>query len=168
MEDPEWLEPDELRAWVTVSALLETLPGAIDAQLKRDSGLNLFEYTVLAMLSEEPSATLQMSDLAEMAFGSLSRLSHAITRLERRGLVERRSGDGGRRHTIVTLTREGHRVIADTSPAHVAHVRSLLIDPLSPGELAQLRDLLARIIARADPELHDRLPDLLESIVDRN
>ena len=47
-----WLDDDEITAWIRLAALLELLPTALDAQLRRDSGLSHFEYYVLAMLSE--------------------------------------------------------------------------------------------------------------------
>ena len=55
METP-WLDDDERAAWVRLVAVVELLPGALDTQLRRDSGLTHFEYFVLAMLSESPRA----------------------------------------------------------------------------------------------------------------
>lgn len=69
--------------------MLLTLPGALESQLLRDSDLTLFGYMILARLSFVPDATLRMSEIAEMANGSLSRTSHAVARLEKRGWVTR-------------------------------------------------------------------------------
>jgi hypothetical protein len=74
-DEVEWLEPEQLRSWMTLAALMIRLPGALDYQLQRDSGLTHFEYTVLAGLSESPGRSLRMSNLAGFANGSLSRLS---------------------------------------------------------------------------------------------
>jgi hypothetical protein len=52
------------------------LPGAIDAQLQRDSGISFFEYLVLAALPESPGRCMRMSDLAQHVNGSVSRLSN--------------------------------------------------------------------------------------------
>ncbi|MEZ5296575.1 MAG: MarR family winged helix-turn-helix transcriptional regulator [Ilumatobacteraceae bacterium] len=165
---PAWLSPDQLRAWVTMAAFLETVPSAIDNQLKRDTGVNRFEYTMLAMLSEDPDHTLVMSDLASVAFGSLSRLSHAASRLEQRGWVERCAGSGGRRHNVVRLTDEGHAALVEAAPGHVAEVRRVVVDPLDDHELATLRSLLAKMISAADPELGAVLDDLVENVAARN
>jgi hypothetical protein len=86
---PRWLTDDERDAWMPLIGVLIKLPAALDAQLQRDSGLSHFEYMVLSRLSEAPERTLRMSDLAVLANGSLSRLSHVVTRLERRGWVRR-------------------------------------------------------------------------------
>ena len=104
---PRWLDADERLTWLVLVSLLQTLPGALDAQLQRDSGLSFFEYMVLAMLSEQEDRTLRMSRLAAVTNGSMSRLSHVAAKLERRGLprgggfsrplrpVPRRGGRGG-------------------------------------------------------------------------
>src|SRR4051812_6532823 len=78
-----WLAGDERHAWIALTAVLMTLPPAIDAQLKRDAGINFFEYSILSSLSQAPGRTVRMSELAHLAAGSLSRLSHAVSRLER-------------------------------------------------------------------------------------
>jgi hypothetical protein len=80
-----WLDDYQQRAWRQIVGLFMTLPGAIDSDLQRNAGLSLYEYLVLAALSETPDRTLQMSDLAYRANSSLSRLSHLISRLEKRG-----------------------------------------------------------------------------------
>ncbi|MEM7338385.1 MAG: MarR family winged helix-turn-helix transcriptional regulator [Actinomycetota bacterium] len=166
--DDAWLDDEQLRAWVTLMAFLEVMPSSVEGQLKRDVGVNLFEYSVLAMLSEQVDRTLVMSDLAQVAFGSLSRLSHAVTRLERRGWVERRAGSGGRRHNTVWLTDAGLEAITDAAPLHVAHVRELLVAPLSAAELATLTSLLRRLIGAANPALDERLDHLVPTIIERN
>ena len=106
--DVPWLSPDQQRDWRALITLLMTLPPALDAQLKRDAGVNAFEYQVLAALSEAPGRTLVLSNLAALAQGSLSRLSHAITRLERSGWVKRRNcTERGGRRTEARLTDAG-------------------------------------------------------------
>ena len=167
-EGDPWLDEPQLDAWITLAAFLETVPAQIESQLKRDSGINLFEYTVLAMLSEQADRSLVMSDLADVAFASLSRLSHAAKRLEARGWIERRTGGGGRRHTTVHLTDAGLDAMTSAAPLHVANVRALLVDPLSARELATFTRLSRKILAAADPELDRRLDEMIPEVVRRN
>jgi DNA-binding MarR family transcriptional regulator len=68
---------------------LPVLP-AWSSLLEHDAGLNVFEYTVMAMLSEQPTRTLGMSELATRSSASLSRLSNVVKRLERQGYLRRR------------------------------------------------------------------------------
>ena len=151
--EPEvvWLDAQQLDAWKALMGLVVTLPVALDAQLKRDGGLNLFEYHVLASLSEAPQATLLMSDLAARARGSLSRLSHAVSRLERAGWVERRSCGGAGRRTEARLTDKGWQQIRQTAPGHVREVRRLVIDALTGDALQALGEAARQVVAATDP-----------------
>ena len=85
MATTKWLSADERAAWVRLSAVLELLPAALDAQLSADSHLTHFEYFTLAMLSEAPDRPLRMTDLAAQTNATLPRLSHVVRRLERGG-----------------------------------------------------------------------------------
>ena len=141
-----WLDADELAAWMPFCALLLTLPGALDGQLQRDADLTLFGYLVLARLSEAPGRTLRMSDLAQMANGSLSRLSHAVARLERHGWVVRATCPSNGRFTVATLTEAGLEKLTEAAPGHVAAVRQLVLDAIGADELAALGRTAATIL----------------------
>lgn len=133
-----WLNDDQQQAWRQVVGLFMTLPGAIDSDLQRNAGLSLYEYQVLAALSEAPDEMLQMSDLAYRANSSLSRLSHVISRLEKRGCVTKRPCENDRRASTVTLTAPGRRKIRSAAPGHARLVQELVVKPLSPVQLQQL------------------------------
>lgn len=157
--DVPWLSAEQQREWRSLMGLFMDLPPALDAQLKRDAGLNAFEYQVLAALSEAPGRTLVLSDLAALARGSLSRLSHAVTRLERAGWVERRTcTDRAGRHTEARLTPSGLARIEEAAPGHVRAVRRLVVDVLSPEQLAQLGAAARAITAAARAEGLDQGP----------
>ena len=141
MADPKWLSAGEREAWLVFAEVMMREMAALDSQLQRDCGLSHFEYGILAGLSEAPGGTLQMSLLAEMANGSLSRLSHAVKRLEERGWVRRAPNPGDGRLTDAILTGAGREKIAASAPGHVAQVRRLVIDPLTPEQLEQLRGI---------------------------
>jgi DNA-binding MarR family transcriptional regulator len=133
-----WLTAEEQAAWRSVVSLLIRLPAAIEAELQRDAGISQFEYLVLSGLSEAPDRTLRMSDLAAMASGSLSRLSHVVSRLEARGWVRREACPGDGRFINAVLTDDGWAKVVATAPGHVAAVRRLLIDVLTPEQLRVL------------------------------
>jgi DNA-binding MarR family transcriptional regulator len=119
-------------------------------QLERDANLSFIEYHALARLSEDPHHRLRMSELAAVTNASLSRLSHLIKRLESWGLVRREPDPTDGRFTIAVLTDAGYAKLVATAPTHVACVRQLVIDEFSAAELAQLRTLCDRIVARVD------------------
>ena len=151
-EEPpvKWLTAEELGSWLSLVRLITWLPWSIDQQLQRDSSLGMVEYQVLAMLSESPRRTMRMSSLAEVTNASLSRLSHLVQRLERRGLVRRKPDPTDGRFTNAILTEEGWQTLVEAAPGHVAHVRSLVIDVLSPEQLRRLGRDAARIMSRID------------------
>ncbi len=150
-EEPvRWLTASELDSWLSVVRLMTWLPWSIDQQLQRDSNLGMVEYQVLAMLSGSPDRSMRMSSLAEVTNASLSRLSHLVKRLEGRGLVRREPDRTDGRFTNAILTDEGFRTLAEAAPGHLAHVRSLVIDVLSPEQLRRLGRDAARIMARID------------------
>lgn len=154
-----WLSSEELDAWKPLAAVLTLLPAALDAQLERDAGLNLFEYVVLAVLSESPDRTRRMSDIAVLAQGSLSRLSHAIARLAREGLVERVACPRGGRHKNVRLSDRGLDVLVKAAPGHVREVRRLVLDHVSAGRLAETRLTMRAILANLEPDVLRALDD---------
>ncbi len=141
-----WLSDEQQAAWRPFVALLFRLPAALDAQLQKDAGISQFEYMVLVSLSEAPGRSLRMSDLAAMASGSLSRLSHVVSRMENRGWVRREPCPGDGRFINAVLTDEGWAKVVDTAPGHVAAVRKLLVDVLSPEELRALGTISQHIL----------------------
>lgn len=157
MTDDPWLDEDQLRDWMSVVGLAMTLPAALDTQLKRDTGLNTFEYHVLAALSEAPHGALPMSDLAGISQGSPSRLSHAVSRLEDAGWVERRACTEAGRRTAAHLTPAGRRKIEEAAPSHVREVRRLVVDVLDPEQLVALGEAARAVLGAIDPEMRDRV-----------
>jgi DNA-binding MarR family transcriptional regulator len=133
-----WLNEDEQRAWRGVVQLFMKLPAAIDSNLLRIAGITQFEYAVLALLSESDDRTLRMSELAAGTNSSLSRLSHVVSRLERREWVIRQVCPDDGRATQAVLTESGLAKIVETAPDHIGVVRALVIDALTPTQLRQL------------------------------
>ena len=154
--EPRWLSPDEQQAWIGVTAVMWLLPGPLDAQLQRDSCLNLFDYFVLSSLSMADGRQRRMSDLALQSNASPSRVSNVVARLEAQGWVTRHPHEHDRRSTVATLTDAGWDKVVSAAPGHVAAVRHLLIDRLSPAQLDALREVGAMV---AREVLGDRWAD---------
>ena len=152
MAEVRWLDPQERVAWLRLVAVLELLSAALDAQLTRDEDLTLFEYLCLAMLSETPDRTLRMTALAGRTNATLPRLSRVISGLERAGLVVRQPCPGDRRATNAVLTPAGWDKIVQAAPGHVATVRELVVDAVTPTQLAQLARICERLLIRLDPD----------------
>jgi DNA-binding MarR family transcriptional regulator len=148
--EPRWLEGIERDAWLSLIGVIIRLPAALDAQLQRDAGLSHFEYTVMVNLSNAADHVLRMSQLAALCHSSLSRLSHVVARLERRGWLRRDPCPDDGRATLATLTDDGFAKLASAAPGHVDAVRAYVIDALDPEQLGQLSALGDTILGRLD------------------
>ena len=148
--EPRWLEGIERDAWLSLIGVIIRLPAAHDAQLQRDAGLSHFEYTVMVNLSNADDHVLRMSQLAALCHSSLSRLSHVVARLERRGWLRRDPCPDDGRATLATLTDDGFAKLASAAPGHVDAVRAYVIDALDPEQLGQLSALGDTILGRLD------------------
>ena len=161
--DTPWLDDRQQAAWVRLAAVLELLPGALDSQLRRDAGITHYEYFVLAMLSEAPRRTLRMTELAQQTNATLPRLSHVVSRMEARGLVERFPCPEDARATNARLTTAGWKKLVATAPGHVATVRDTVVDRLTPQQLDQLAVVADALLHGLDPDgrmtaVYDRYP----------
>ena len=150
--EPKWLSEEERAAWVQLAAVTSLLPGVLDSQLRRDADLTFYEYYVLAMLSEAPQRTLQMTALAARTNATLSRLSHVITRLADRGLVERCTCPEDRRATNATLTATGWAKVQESASGHVGTVREHVIDRLTVDQVRQLTAITGALLTSLDPD----------------
>lgn len=137
---------------MTLATALSTLPAAIEAQLKRDAGINFFEYSILVALARPEGHAVRMTSLALLAGGSLSRLSHAVSRLERQGLVERRVNSGDVRCVEAVLTGAGLEALTTAAPDHVREVRRLVFDALTAAQVGQLEQIGRQLVQAAAPE----------------
>lgn len=145
-----WLTPDERRAWLALYALTSLLPSTLDAHLFREARITLFDYHVLAMLSESEGTSLPMSDLAARSTASLSRLSHVVKKLESRGWVARVPSSSDGRVTTASLTPDGLRMLEDLAVSHVAQVRTTVFDALDAEDVADLERVGRKILRRLD------------------
>ncbi|MEV0970789.1 MarR family winged helix-turn-helix transcriptional regulator [Microtetraspora glauca] len=150
--EPRWLTEEEMQTWLALVSVLIRLPAALDGQLQRDAGISHFEYQVLAGLSMTPERTMRMSELASFSDGSLSRLSHVVGRLEKRGWVRRTPDPADGRYTLAVLTEDGWDKVVATAPGHVEAVRGFVLDPLTKAQTRQLRDIGRRIMRAIDPD----------------
>jgi DNA-binding MarR family transcriptional regulator len=145
-----WLNDGQQESWRALVGLLTTLPAALDSDLRRTAGLTMFDYTVLASLSEAPQQTMQMSALAARSSASLPRLSHVVARLEARGWLTREACGGDARVTNAVLTQSGWEKVAATAPHHAQTVRDLVVDALSPSQFRQLGTIAQKIRHRIE------------------
>lgn len=144
--ETHWLDGDEQQQWYAFAYVLTQLPAALESQMQREAGIAHFDYVVMSALSGAPERTLRMSDLAQYAGSTLSRLSNVVIRLEKRGWVRRRPDPSDGRATLATLTDDGMDKVAAAAPGHVDAVRRLVFDPLTRSQQRQLGAASQRIL----------------------
>ncbi|MEU1805800.1 MarR family transcriptional regulator [Streptomyces sp. NPDC019937] len=145
-DEPRWLNDDEQRTWLAYVQARMLLEDHLDRQLQRDAGMPHIYYSLLVKLSWAPRHQMRMTELAEAAKITRSRLSHAITRMEKDGWVRREDCPSDKRGQNAVLTEKGFDVLKQTAPGHVHAVRSAIFDRLTSEQIAQFGDV-CRIIA---------------------
>ena len=135
-----WLSAEEKRAWLALRTTYALLHQRMDQQLKRDAGLSHLQYEILARLAAAPERELRMAELACAVANSKSGLTYQIGQLEQAGLVHRRTCESDVRAVYAVLTESGSARLSRAAPGHVALVRELLVDVLTPEQLRALAD----------------------------
>lgn len=140
------LSPDQERLWRTLARMLVVLPRAIDEDLLATTGLSLTSYIVLSQLSEAPDRRLRMTDLAERAALSPSRITRVVNGLEASGFVRRSASPCDARASLAQLTDAGLQRLEQAWPSHLAGVRTFTMDHIRADEIAGFTAVVHRIV----------------------
>ena len=147
MDDVRWLNQREERAWRALQHMQMRLEAELARQLSADSGLSYPDYLVLVALTDRPEGRMRLYELADILGWEKSRLSHHIARMTDRNLVAKERCDADRRGAYVVVTSKGRREIEAAAPGHVAAVRRLFVDQLTPSQLAAVGDAAEAVLA---------------------
>lgn len=152
MDEPRWLDEQETRAWRGYTRMRMQLQAQLARDLSARSGLSESDFEVLVYLSEAPESRLRHFQLGDALQWDRSRLSHQLTRMEKRGLVAREACPDDARGAFVVLTPKGRAAIEEAAPSHVASVRRYFIDVLDERQLETLADIADLVLAKLDDE----------------
>lgn len=141
-----WLTDDEQRVWRGYLTMTGRLQAAMTAQLQRDYGLSLADYDVLVALDELPNC--RVAALGARLGWEQSRVSHQLSRMRTRGLVERRGALDDRRAATIALTETGREALQRAAPGHAELVSHLVFDGTSAAELRALQRWTSRVLDR--------------------
>jgi DNA-binding MarR family transcriptional regulator len=150
MAGANWLDAEEQRTWRTVLRHSVLMLDRLDADLRSEHGIALADYEILVQLSEAPEQRLRMSELADRALVSRSRLTHRVDRLADGGLVSRLPCPSDRRGMFAVLSPKGRKLLEAAAPTHVAGVRRYVIDPLDTTTQRALVDELAPVLTELE------------------
>ena len=147
---PRWLDAREQASWRAYLDMTAKLTARLNREMQAASGISIADFSVLVQLSEHADARMRVLELARALGWEKSRLSHQLTRMQQRGLIERSYCSEDRRGAFVVLTEKGRETVVAAAPLHVEAVRRYVFDELTPEQV----DALGRI-ARTVADLVD-------------
>lgn len=149
--DPEpfaaWLDDDELVAWRNLLVMQNQLSAVLGRELVESSGLSYVDYLVLAALTDRPDGRMRAFELGRELGWEKSRVSHHISRMADRGLVEKQKCSADRRGAHVAITKSGRKAIEAAAPGHVASVRRRFMDRLTKQQVRVLSEISGTVLA---------------------
>jgi DNA-binding MarR family transcriptional regulator len=160
--DFRWLTAEEQRVWRRWMTLNAQLSATLQRELQDDAGLSMQDYEVLVHLTDNSEGRMRVTDLARLMQWERSRVSHHVTRMERRRLVQRVECAEDGRGAFVVITPQGRAAIEQAAPSHVNTVRRLVFDALSPEEVDSFGAIIDKALAQLDNQ-PGRPPQIAES-----
>jgi DNA-binding MarR family transcriptional regulator len=148
--DVRWLTAEEERVWRRWVTLNARLSATLQRELQDDAGLSMPDFEVLVHLTDTPAGRVRVTDLARLLQWERSRVSHHVTRMESRRLVQRVECAEDGRGAFVVITPQGRAAIEQAAPGHVNTVRRLVFDALSPEEVDAFAAIIEKVLARLD------------------
>ena len=152
VETVKWLDESEARAWRSFQRMQMRLLARLARDLGAHSGLSYQDYAVLVALTDQPGGGVRLFQLGHELGWEKSRISHQVTRMAQRGLVEKQTCRSDRRGAVVVVTQAGRDEITAAAPSHLRAVRRLVIDRLTPAQLDSLADLSETVLAAVAEE----------------
>ena len=138
-------------AWVGFLKAHASVVKALDADLIARHGLPLSAYEVLLKLALSDRGQLRMSDLAQQALLSQSRISRLVDQLCQQGLIERKSCESDSRVVYAQITEAGRARLDDAAQTHSAGVEGRFFERLSDADLERLAEIWEQILAPSAP-----------------
>lgn len=135
MTEADELSDRERRAWYGFLTMQEDLRRHLNRELTRDSGLSLSDYAVLGSLHQSERGDLRMYELRAVLRWEKTRLTHQVTRMVNRGLLERIQSAEDARGKRIALTSAGRDAIEAAVPNHLRYVRRFFLDAVAPNQL---------------------------------
>ena len=153
MSEVSEIDESEWVLWREFGMMHNELSRELDRRLQRDAGISQGDYAVMLTLFNSPDRQLRPGPLGEAMGWEKSRLSHQLTRMATRGLVERIECDTDARGSLIVLTRDGRRALLGAMRDHASAIRSLFLDVLEPDE----KRVIAEVSARVSEGFDDRV-----------
>ena len=145
------LGPGEWELWHTWMQAQRLLARELDRELQRDHGISKAEFSVLVTLSQAAGGEMRVGELVESVGWEKSRVSHQLTRMENRGLVERTGAPAGGRRVGIALTGPGRQAVESAIRGHGENIRRHFFDVVTAEQAAAIRAWSEQTINRLEP-----------------
>jgi MarR family 2-MHQ and catechol resistance regulon transcriptional repressor len=140
------------RLWLVIFKSHRAL-SLLAAQSIANTGLCLTDFAALeALLHKGPLTITEIQDKVRLASGSMTA---AVDRLEKLGLVLRKSSPSDRRARVVELTAKGKKLAASSFERHAKDLEALMAG-LSEKEKQQIYGPLKKLGLLAAEKLEER------------
>jgi DNA-binding MarR family transcriptional regulator len=159
MPEVPTLTTEEWAVWRGFHTMRRQLDLALERELHHDAHVSGPDYEIMLALFEAPERRIRARELGAMLGWEKSRLSHQVTRMVARGLVERTECETDARGTWVGLTTAGRLATLGAVRAHALTIRRLFFDVLTDDELSVLQVVSGRVLDAIDPPDCDALAD---------
>jgi DNA-binding MarR family transcriptional regulator len=138
-------------AWLALVRTHARIWEQLEAQMRRDHGLTIARYDVLAQL-DSSGGRLRLSELASSVVLSPSGLSKLLDRMEVSELIRREPVQGDARSTFAVITPRGRSLVKKARRSHHELLQQRFGDALNDGDVADLTRIMERIAASLSRE----------------
>jgi DNA-binding MarR family transcriptional regulator len=111
----------------------EDVMGRVGRDIAQVTGLSGPEFGVLSRLAAIGKGEMRQQVLADVMGWEKSRLSHQLTRMQDRGLIERKSVKG--QGVLIALTEFGRQKLEEALPVRGESVRHHLLSRLTQDQI---------------------------------
>ena len=153
MAETRWLDETEQQAWRALLVFINRGMPQLERTLK-EHDLLYVHYAIYVALSAAPDDTMRLSDLADAANLSQSRLTHRLHTLTERGDISIEPDPDDGRGKNATLTKKGRRRLESVAPVHAEDVQRLVFDHLDKAETDCLAQALSKIAGSLCDHVH--------------
>jgi len=161
MTDAGSIADADWQVWRSFLMMRKQLDRALEQRLQGDAGISGADFEVLMTLTSAHERQLRARDLTELLGWEKSRVSHQVTRMAARGLVERQDCPTDLRGTWVVLLPAGRRAALRAMRGHNEELNRLFFDVLSAEEKAAFSGVSGRIIDAVNPSACERADAIL-------
>lgn len=137
------LSEEEMQIWYLWKGSFHRIFGRVIKDMSEHTGLSEGDYGILDRLDLLGDGSLRQQELADSMNWDKSRLSHHLTRMEKRGLVTRKPLDTDR-GVQVLITPAGRSVLGDARPIVSKAIREHFLDQLTEQDIESITKLAER------------------------